>query len=369
MSLRRREFSIEGRLDVPKPTKAELEVLGARAAKLAYLNPLELSQLLQEQDELLNDEKSDESFDFDEKLSQSKSSLASDSSTQYLANLCDGVSPLLKLINGTILMIYDSSVGSHLVMFNLFGELWVSFRGTQVRDFSGLFRDIETDLRCRQKQTSYLPDVCSVHSGFDKSYMSLREPLWEEIRERAQTNRKKLASTRIRFIGHSLGGALATLAAVDFNFNAEQRSANFYRPSICDSVVKISCRSFGCPHVGNQDFVNLFNSEVKDAYRYAIQFDPIPLLLNPISSYGHVDEKIEIPDLLGKHKIEYYIIVLVRWFRVSRWSHVTIKSHFHEFAEIKEEENFNSDETDVLKMIFISIPIVVILFCIYRKIK
>lgn len=101
-------------------------------------------------------------------------------------------SPLLKLINGTILMIYDSSVGSHLVMFSLFGELWVSFRGTQVRDFrkgllkfvsiriieeyspknptySGLFRDIETDLRCRQKQTSYLPDVCSVHSGFDKS--------------------------------------------------------------------------------------------------------------------------------------------------------------------------------------------------------
>ena len=89
-------------------------------------------------------------------------------------------------------MIYDSSVGSHLVMFSLFGELWVSFRGTQVRDFrkgllkfvsiriieeyspknptySGLFRDIETDLRCRQKQTSYLPDVCSVHSGFDKS--------------------------------------------------------------------------------------------------------------------------------------------------------------------------------------------------------
>ena len=50
----------------------------------------------------------------------------------------------------------------------------------------------------------------------------------------------------------------------------------------------------------------------RDAYRYAIQFDPIPLLLNPISSYGHVDEKIEIPDLLGKHKIEYYIIVLVR---------------------------------------------------------
>ena len=46
--------------------------------------------------------------------------------------------------------------------------------------------------------------------------MSLREPLWEEIRERAQTNRKKLTSTRIRFIGHSLGGALATLAAVDF---------------------------------------------------------------------------------------------------------------------------------------------------------
>ena len=98
---------------------------------------------------------------------------------------------------------------------------------------------------------------------------------------------------------------------------------------------KKSCRSFGCPHVGNQDFVNLFNTEVKemglkcsedtkfvfnttylnhlaDSHRYAIRFDPVPLLLEPMSSYRHVDELIEIPDLLGKHKIEYYIIVLVR---------------------------------------------------------
>ena len=31
------------------------------------------------------------------------------------------------------------------------------------------FKDINTDLRLYQTQTSYLPDVCRVHAGFDNS--------------------------------------------------------------------------------------------------------------------------------------------------------------------------------------------------------
>ena len=108
--------------------------------------------------------------------------------------------------------------------------------------------------------------------------MSIREQLWDEIMLRC-AKRGKMHSTLIRFIGHSLGGALATLAAVDFNFNADQRSANNYKPSLCDSVLHIRCRSFGSPHVGNQEFVDLFNIEIRNSYRYAIKMDAVPLVL------------------------------------------------------------------------------------------
>ena len=94
----------------------------------------------------------------------------------------------------------------------------------------------------QQQRPTYLPESCLVHAGFNASYMSLREQLWVEIMERC-SKRGKMRSTPIRFIGHSLGGALATLASFDFHFNADQRSANNYMPSISDSVIKIACRN------------------------------------------------------------------------------------------------------------------------------
>ena len=79
--------------------------------------------------------------------------------------------------------------------------------------------------------------------------------------------------------------------------------------------------------------------EIKDSHRYAIKMDPVPLLLEPISSYSHVDELIEVDDLRGKHKIEYYIMVLAKWSRETRWSHVTVKSAFVDRA-VAEETHF-----------------------------
>jgi predicted lipase len=99
--------------------------------------------------------------------------------------------------------------------------------------------------------------------------MSIRDVLWEEIMVRCK-KRGKMKTTPLRFIGHSLGGALACLSAIDFHFNADQRSFNDYKPSICDSVIQIKARTFGCPHVGNQEFANMFNIEVRDSFRFGL---------------------------------------------------------------------------------------------------
>eukprot|EP00960_Hanusia_phi_P053868 762478-Hanusia_phi.AAC.19 len=67
---------------------------------------------------------------------------------------------------------------------------------------------------------------------------------------------------KINVCGHSLGGALATIAAVDLSL----WSASKY--NIC-------CFTIGCPRVGNKAFKRLFNYQVKHVHRLVNQNDPI----------------------------------------------------------------------------------------------
>ena len=48
--------------------------------------------------------------------------------------------------------------------------------------------------------------------------------------------------------GHSLGGALATLAAYDFATAAQA----------CGKTLNLACYTFGCPRVGNHAFAHDF---------------------------------------------------------------------------------------------------------------
>ena len=75
------------------------------------------------------------------------------------------------------------------------------------RDFNSAWQDLQIDLDARQSHLSFLPIECKVHAGFKKSYLSLRKILFEEILTFALP---------IKCIGHSLGGAIACLAAVDY---------------------------------------------------------------------------------------------------------------------------------------------------------
>ena len=141
--------------------------------------------------------------------------------------------------------------------------------------------------------------------------MSIREDLWGQVRSRCAQRGNRQFST-LRFIGHSLGGAIATLSSLDFMVNADQCAAGKYQSTICDSLIQISCRTFGSPNVGDKDFIDLFNGEIKDSNRYAIKGDLVPLILNGIKDYFHVDRYVELVRTIPKHKIEFYIAILVK---------------------------------------------------------
>ncbi|MGB9408306.1 MAG: lipase family protein, partial [Terracidiphilus sp.] len=136
----------------------------------------------------------------------------------------------------------------------------VVFRGT---DNLG---DVLKDLDCRPRET-WLPG--RLHAGFYCSWIDLRTQILAEIQCR-----------KVIFTGHSLGGALATIAAADLgDFGGRPRSET------C-SVEEVV--TFGSPRVGNSAFVADYKNRNIKTTRYVNQDDPVPWVPGLLLGYRHV---------------------------------------------------------------------------------
>ncbi|KAJ0401596.1 hypothetical protein P43SY_008671 [Pythium insidiosum] len=96
-----------------------------------------------------------------------------------------------------------------------------------------------------------------VHSGFWNAYASVRSELREVIRLVLDEN----PGVAVYITGHSMGGALAVLAAYDLAVNMS---------------MKVSMFSFGGPRVGNPSFVRLYDKCVPASYRVVMDGDIVP---------------------------------------------------------------------------------------------
>jgi hypothetical protein len=105
----------------------------------------------------------------------------------------------------------------------------------------------------------------SVHRGFLRAYLAVRAKLWGKILENVL---RVGGSGRIIVCGHSLGGALATVAALDLACRLDPADA-----------AKLACITFGAPHVGDGQFVQAFNARVPLSLRVATVYDPVPKIL------------------------------------------------------------------------------------------
>ena len=139
----------------------------------------------------------------------------------------------------------------------------VAFRGSQLpkpekdNDFQEIFNDW-------MKNFNFLPvrwvQGVKVHQGFKEAL----EEVWAEL---ADYLTKEQQNRRIWFTGHSLGAALATLAADRYN-NVQ------------------GLYTFGSPHVGDIDFKNNF---LANSYRFVNNND-IVTTVPPKDLFPHVDE-------------------------------------------------------------------------------
>lgn len=116
--------------------------------------------------------------------------------------------------------------------------------------------------------------TAKVHFGFWKAYNSIRENVLSTIK---YNNVSKLFVT-----GHSLGGALATVASLD----------------IAESLpyINIFMINLGAPRVGNKYYVDLFSIYINNYFRITHAKDPVVHLPPMAFSYYHIPNEVFYPN-------------------------------------------------------------------------
>lgn len=135
-------------------------------------------------------------------------------------------------------------------------EVVVCFRGTTGED-------ILTDLKAHKVDHDWGAGPRGrVHAGFKAAL----EPVWHKVAAALRGFRRARGGLSVWFTGHSLGGALATLAA------ARARADG---PFPVAGLV-----TFGCPRVGDLDFVEDLTAELGErVWRIVNNSDIVPRLL------------------------------------------------------------------------------------------
>jgi len=114
--------------------------------------------------------------------------------------------------------------------------------------------------------------------------------LSEGVRSDEEKRRRSILVT-----GHSLGGAMATLAALDLRTRYQEE-------------YNVRMITFAAPRVGDRFFANVFNEHVPDAVRAVHDKDPIPGVPKMIFMFKHVGHELLLDSagtaLLDRSEIE-----------------------------------------------------------------
>jgi triacylglycerol lipase len=168
----------------------------------------------------------------------------------------------LKAILPEALFIEDKSTDTQCYVtpyqkYTGYVDIAIVFRGTEQK-----ITDWLTDFNAFHMVVPYNNEASDirVHGGLLNAYKSVRDKIHKYI----QSIKERVGI--IYVIGHSLGGGLATLCAVDMQYNYK---------SISGPVV---CYTYGALKVGNKAFVDSYNTRVPETYRIYMRTDLVPLM-------------------------------------------------------------------------------------------
>ncbi|XP_020682703.1 uncharacterized protein LOC110099777 isoform X4 [Dendrobium catenatum] len=166
-------------------------------------------------------------------------------------------------------------------------RLVVAFRGTEQAKWKDLLTDLmflPAGLNPERLGGDFKQEV-QVHGGFLNAYDSVRNRLLMLIKlaigYHEEHHLESMPKWNVYVTGHSLGGALATLLALEISTS----------PMAKHGMISVTMYNFGSPRVGNRRFADIYNEKVKDSWRVVNHRDIIPTVPR-LMGYCHVAQPV-----------------------------------------------------------------------------
>ncbi|PRW34023.1 alpha beta-hydrolase [Chlorella sorokiniana] len=163
----------------------------------------------------------------------------------------------------------------------------VAFRGTDshsIYNWVNNMRTWRTDLAVNYPGA---PQRALVHGGFFYSYNS--SSLAANVTAAVQRLLQRHPQAPVYVSGHSLGGALATLCALDLKLNQGAHDVRLY--------------TYGSPRVGNNVFAEWFESQIKVHWRFTHNRDIVPSVPPGYMGFYHLSREVWLVDILMGHTL------------------------------------------------------------------
>ncbi|EEE61315.1 hypothetical protein OsJ_15419 [Oryza sativa Japonica Group] len=166
-------------------------------------------------------------------------------------------------------------------------RLVVAFRGTEQSKWKDLLTDlmlVPAGLNPERLGGDFKQEI-QVHSGFLSAYDSVRNRIIALVKYAVgyqdEEDGENIPKWHVYVTGHSLGGALATLLALELSSSLMAKSG----------VIFVTMYNFGSPRVGNRRFAEVYNAKVKDSWRVVNHRDIIPTVPR-LMGYCHVEAPV-----------------------------------------------------------------------------
>ena len=181
---------------------------------------------------------------------------------------------------GDATLLWQYGDGAHRQRVMLFDSaslgLAVAFMGTNLSSMHSMMHDlVALPVVPNVRYRCMLPPSARVFAGFQGAYVPLADAVKHEVLYQAE----RLNRERVTVIGHSLGAAMALLAALHLH-----------------SVVGVSeVITFGLPRTGNRAFASAIDSVFGDRFHFVVNGkDPVPHLAPRFLGYQHPSNLIWI---------------------------------------------------------------------------
>lgn len=185
--------------------------------------------------------------------------LCANLSTMVYKNFDEKLSAKLKKIFPYV-MYFDQS-GTQAIVAHDKERIAIIFRGTEPKEF----KDVKADLKTWPKRSNEVQGL--VHAGFAEAL----DKVWKDLEPFVDECVKLHKIKQVIFTGHSLGGALAVVAAARSKYIGE-------------------VYTYGQPRVGNRKYSKQVKSKV---YRFVNNNDVVPRVPPPLV-FGHQGIKFHI---------------------------------------------------------------------------